>query len=313
MGYSGRYHAASLAAVFLALAVGILIGVGFGSDIVTGTADDLEASLESDLDDARAEIDDLQGQLDAEREFEAAVYPAVVADRLRSQRIALVALGGLEEGLARDVEATVGPAGGDLAEVAVVRDPPNLEDLASTVNERRARAIERGDPEELRAMGERAGRALVRGSDAFDRLRGTLLSRYSGRPGGIEGVVLVRKRATDLEPEQEAASDALEDGLVEGLSSQATTVGAEASDADPSSIVFFDDHGLASVDSIDRISGRVALVYALTGSATGNFGIKETADSLLPDLLPPGEGAAGSDAGAAPGARAGASAGADAR
>ena len=47
MGYSARYHAASLAAVFLALAVGILIGVGFGSDIVTGTADDLEQSLAS--------------------------------------------------------------------------------------------------------------------------------------------------------------------------------------------------------------------------------------------------------------------------
>ena len=28
MGYSARYHAASLAAVFLALAVGILIGAG---------------------------------------------------------------------------------------------------------------------------------------------------------------------------------------------------------------------------------------------------------------------------------------------
>jgi len=30
MGYSGRYHAASLAAVFIALAIGILIGVGLG-------------------------------------------------------------------------------------------------------------------------------------------------------------------------------------------------------------------------------------------------------------------------------------------
>src|SRR5919106_1796215 len=32
-GYSARYHAASLAAVFLALAIGILIGVGFGEDV----------------------------------------------------------------------------------------------------------------------------------------------------------------------------------------------------------------------------------------------------------------------------------------
>ena len=37
------------------------------------------------------------------------------------------------------------------------------------------------------------------------------------------------------------------------------------------------------------ISGRVALVYALTGAASGNFGVKDTADSLLPDLLTPDE------------------------
>ena len=49
MGYSARYHAASLAAVFLALAVGILVGVGFVSDVVSGTAEDLEQSLKSDL------------------------------------------------------------------------------------------------------------------------------------------------------------------------------------------------------------------------------------------------------------------------
>ena len=47
MGYSGRYHAASLAAVFLALAIGILIGVGLGHNVVSGTTKNLEQSLEA--------------------------------------------------------------------------------------------------------------------------------------------------------------------------------------------------------------------------------------------------------------------------
>jgi Copper transport outer membrane protein, MctB len=38
------------------------------------------------------------------------------------------------------------------------------------------------------------------------------------------------------------------------------------------------------VDDIDRTAGKVALVYALAG-ASGHFGVKDTADSLLPDLL----------------------------
>jgi hypothetical protein len=37
LGYSARYHAASLVAVFLALAVGILIGAGLGDNLVSDT------------------------------------------------------------------------------------------------------------------------------------------------------------------------------------------------------------------------------------------------------------------------------------
>jgi hypothetical protein len=287
MGYSARYHAASLAAVFLALAVGILVGVGFGSDIVNGTANDLQKSLESDLDEARAQVDDLQVQLDSEHAFEQAVFPAVVANQLRAERIALVGLGGLDQTTANDVGAAVDAAGGTLAEVAVVREPPDLEALAGTLAGRRSRAIARGDEEELRILGERSGHTLVRGGPSFDQLRGTLLSRYSGKAENIDGVIVVRQRPETLDPPQETATTALEDGLITGLSAAATTVGAEATDSDPSSIGFFDSHGIATVDSIDRISGRVALVFALSAGASGNFGIKDSADSLLPDLLAP--------------------------
>ncbi|MET0927299.1 MAG: copper transporter [Solirubrobacterales bacterium] len=289
MGYSGRYHAASLAAVFLALAVGILIGVGFGSDIVTGTADDLQQGLENDLEDARAQVDDLQGELEAERTFEAAIYPAVVEDQLRSREIALIGIGGLDQGIAGDVDAAIGPAGAEVTEVAVARNPPDLEALAQTVGERRAREVERGDPEAVQFAAERAGRALVEGGPRFDSLRGSVLSRYSGSPDGIDGVVVVRDPPEDLDPDEQQASDALQQGLVDGLADASITVGAETTGDDPSSIPFFDDRGIPTVDSVDLLSGRVALVYALTGAASGNFGVKDTADSLLPDLLTPDE------------------------
>ena len=54
MGYSARYHATSLIAVFLALAIGILVGAEFGGDALTSTRKDLEHSLVGNLQDARA-------------------------------------------------------------------------------------------------------------------------------------------------------------------------------------------------------------------------------------------------------------------
>jgi hypothetical protein len=61
----------------------------------------------------------------------------------------------------------------------------------------------------------------------------------------------------------------------------------ERSETEPSEIGFFTDNGTtATVDSVDLISGRVALAYALVGSE-GQYGIKSTADRLLPGLRHP--------------------------
>ncbi len=291
MGYSGRYHAASLAAVFLALAVGILIGVGFGSDLVTGTADDLEQSLQSDIEAKNEQIDDLESQLAEEREFSSAVAPAVVEDRLRERDVAVVAFGELDEDLSDNVREAIEPAGATVREIAVVREPPD----AAAVEEGLPRRRNRGETreEQLTRAATLAGEALIRGGDRFEALRTALFSRYSGDPGGLDGVVIVRQQPEDMSERETADSSLIEDGMIDGMQNALAEfpglepiaiVGAERTDTDPSSIDFFADHGAASVDNVDQLSGQVALVYALAG-AEGEFGVKETADALLPDLL----------------------------
>jgi hypothetical protein len=63
-------------------------------------------------------------------------------------------------------------------------------------------------------------------------------------------------------------------------------VGVETSIAEPSSVSFFGANDLSSADDIDMTAGQVATVFALLG-AEGSFGVKGSADRLLPDLLPP--------------------------
>jgi hypothetical protein len=65
-------------------------------------------------------------------------------------------------------------------------------------------------------------------------------------------------------------------------------VGVETSTAEPSSVSFFNGNDLTSVDDVELAAGQVATVFALLG-AEGSFGIKGSADRLLPDLLPPAE------------------------
>ena len=79
----------------------------------------------------------------------------------------------------------------------------------------------------------------------------------------------------------------MEAGLLDGIAGAGLeTVGVERSDAEDSSIALFEAHEIPTSDSIDLTAGRVAAVFVLLG-ADGNFGIKESADQLLPDLLVP--------------------------
>lgn len=291
MGYSGRYHAASLAAVFIALAIGILIGVGLGHKVVSGTTKNLEQSLKSDLASARGRADDLQGQLNRQNEFEQQAFPALAGRVLRGDRIAVVALGALPDDIKGDVQEVVGPdspTGAALAEVAVVREPPDLSAIAAAAPKGSEGSKVARDRTALTSVAKRMGRSLVFGGPTFKRFRGAMLDQVSGRPGGIDGVIVIRQQPTDLAQHQASETATLESGIMAGLKdTQAPVVGSERTDTQPSSISFFTSNGAtATVDSVDLISGRVALVYALNGTE-GNYGVKATADRLLPALRHP--------------------------
>jgi hypothetical protein len=283
MGYSSRYHAASLAAVLVALAVGILIGAALGSDVITGTAENLEEDLGEDLDRLRAENADLEADLEVERSFERQIYPTVVAGRLEGREVALVALGEVDTAAVTGaVEEALGPAGATLGQVAEVAEPPDAAALIEALRPSARRALPRGEALELAAR--KAGEGLLSGEDLGDA-REALFSGFSGEPAGIDAAIIVRAGTDGLEPRDEADTERLEAGLLDGMARTGKrVVGAERTDDDPSQIEFFTDRGLASVDNLDTVAGQVALVLALDG-AQGAFGTKETAEGLLPDLV----------------------------
>ena len=214
MGYSSRYHAASLAAVFAALAIGILIGAGFGQDVVSNTSESLKKSLEGDLSDARAEIDDLNSELDAEHQFSDQAYPALVDGRLEGERVGLIAIGGLQPGVSGDVEAALEPTGATLAEVAVVRQPPDTQGLADMLAGTRFDRVDR-QPELLEDLGRIAGRQLVTGGRLIDDARDQLLTRFSGGAERLDSVIIVRDPPDNLSPDEQDATDAFEAGLLD--------------------------------------------------------------------------------------------------
>lgn len=284
MGYSAKYHAVSLVAVFLALAIGILIGAEFGGDALTSTRKDLENSLTSNLQDARSQADELSGQLGRSNEFAERVYPALVRNKLHGRRIGVLALGNLPGNTSTAIEEALGPTGARLAGVGVVREPVDLHALAGDLAKTRLAAIRR-NPDVLTEFGTGVGRQIVRGGTLLERVRGHLFSRASGNFGALDGVIVVRQQPEEMGQVQRANANQLEAALLSGIAGTRTpAVGVETSTAEPSSVSFFHGNDLSSVDDVDLPAGRLATVFALLG-AEGSFGIKGSANQLLPDLL----------------------------
>jgi hypothetical protein len=290
MGYSARYHAVSLVAVFIALAIGILIGAEFGGDTLSNTRRNLEESLVGNLQDARDRSEQLGGELNRSNEFAERVYPVLVRDQLDGRRIGLLAIGELPGNISDAVEEALGPTGARLVGVGVVREPVDVRGLASDLSKTRFADIAQ-NPDTQSAFGTGIGRQLVRGGSLVENVRGHLFSRASGNFGALDGVIVVRIQPEEMGPKRTAVAGQLESGLMSGIVATKTpAVGVETSDSDSSSISFFQSNDLSSVDDVDLVAGRLATVFALLGTE-GSFGVKSGADRLLPDLIVPPAGA----------------------
>jgi hypothetical protein len=287
MGYSARYHATSLIAVFIALAVGILVGAEFGGDALTNTRRDLEHSLVGNLQDARSRADELDSQLGRSNEFGERVYPVLTRDRLSGKRVAIVAMGGLPSDVTTAVEEALGPTGAKLVGVGVVREPVDLAGLAGDLSRTRFFDL-RTNPDALTALGTGLGRQLVIGGTLPEFVRGHLFSRASGSFGALDAVIVVRDQPEEMGPVQRTRASQLESALLSGITATRTpAVGVETTTADPSSISYFQSNDLSSVDDVEETAGQLSLVFAMLG-AEGSFGVKGSADRLLPDLLTEG-------------------------
>lgn len=277
-----RYHALSLAAVFLALGIGIVLGVTIGDSLVSETEQSIRSSLRGDVSDARDRAERLDRELAQRNEVIERSLPALVSGRLAGERVAIVAFGELPDGISSPVNDAVDEAGAAIDSESVVEIPPDERALGDAAGGRFARLGSNADL--LAELGERIGRSIAAGGRLAQRLERRLDDAFRGDFRGADAVIVYRRPQDDVPDTARALEEAIVRGL---LRSGVPVVGVERGDTDPSQIGFYEDNDLSSVDTVDVPAGRAALVFALDG-ARGSFGFKDSADAPLPE--PPGGG-----------------------
>lgn len=281
-----RYHVASLTAVFLALVIGILVGVGIAD---RGLLDKTKKSLlESRVAQLRTQLDQASKRSAlSDREQRAAdlylqtTYPVLVRNRLRNKRIAVVYIGSKDDPKVRtSIQNALLDSGAQQVRLRRLKMPID----ASTVD---ARLASQADDKsyigkgKLESLGKALGEEVVDGGDMplWDTLAETLAAeRIDGGKQPVDGVIVVRT----VSPQKGGTSKFLL-GLYKGLSSKGVpAVGVEATDAAHSAVGAYRRAGLSSVDDIDTLSGQLGVVLLLAGSPPGQYGLKATANQSFP-------------------------------
>jgi hypothetical protein len=283
-----RYHVASLAAVFLALIIGILVGVGISDRGLVDTAkrnllEHEVANLQKRLDNQATQATDQVRQQQAAQAFVNGTYPTLVHNRLKNKQVAVVFVGSADQGLRSVVGQTLTESGAQQLRLRALKVPFDVRQIEAALKNQPAAAGLRGNVN-LEPLGQALGQELAAGGDTplWNSLTEALgEEQLGGSRAPADGVVVMRTAKPQHGP---AARFVL--GIYEGLASaNVPAVGVEQTDAKPSAAGAFRQAGLSSVDDVDTKVGRLALVWLLKGASPGQYGVKKSAgDGELPPM-----------------------------
>lgn len=305
-----RYHLVSIIAIFLALAVGIVLGT---TALNGPAAQDLRnrvRNLSSDKNDLRGQKDTLQQQLDADGRFISTVTPALVAGKLKGQRVAVLSAPGVRGGLRTDVIGALRTAGATVSPQLQLTsdwvDPAQDRSLDDLVTRLTAAGgdVPTGSGSE-RAAAELADGVLARsGSTAPStrRVAGTVAAyqragflNVDGAPGkpATLALLLVPEPVATPATATYTAKALLQLAVAADRRAAGTVVAGPVAAAGPGGAVAAvrADRGasgaVSTVDTADTPTGQVLAVLALAEQAagrSGSYGAGPGADPVPPTV-----------------------------
>lgn len=294
MHLSLRDHIVSLTAVFLAMVVGILVGIALSSDeSLRRQMDRQNARFNALMDETsalREELDADKTRLAAADRFAQDVASGLLGGRLTGARVALVYLGTRREPpFGSALEKMLRRSGADVVcQIMVPSDfsrrvleagPSVLQPAASSHEES---TIPEGSASEAARM---IARAVSRGGAQalFDRCEREGIAWAHGDTSGPPTHIVVVGQSEEMIATRTEELDL--PFLRELIDEKVPTYACESLDTRPSLMHYYQRLGLSTIDNVDTALGQMALVLAMAANDRGDFGVKDTADRPYPPGL----------------------------
>jgi hypothetical protein len=307
-----RYHLVSIVSIFLALAVGIVLGAGPLQGELGDTLTNEVAGLRKDKADLNEQLSEANTGLDARDSYIGETNPTVLDTTLEAQRVAVVVLPGADAAVVDSTEATLRSAGSAVVSTTTVADTWVSTDEA--VIEARDTAVREAatsagvDVSDSGSVSPRdvllaalLARTAADATDAvepdraraaLDTLAGADLLDVASDDFQIADLVVVVAGATTEsdQPAQEEAADRWVDLIIalDARASGSLVAGETSTVEDGVDVVFSvrnDEtarEGVSTVDNAGSALGQASVVHALVqqrAGEVGQYGLADGADA----------------------------------
>jgi hypothetical protein len=294
-----RYHIVSLVAVFLALAVGIVVGTTALNGPVTSDLRRQVNDLKKERSSLAAQNKTLQGQVDDAGQFAAAFGPAITGGTLTSQHILLVGLPGVGIGAEDAINSQLTAAGaqitGRLNFTAGFIDPSQASSIATLVTGNNPVGNTLPVTSDSGLLGASALAFVLTGSGQQTDLKSVLtgfagLHMISSDPQSIESAKTIVVIGSGSLPKTGSAGQNELD-LVSALAGQGAkvVVAGDAGSATSGIIALVRGSGskatVSTVDNADSAVGQISTTLAVAGAVNGQvgqYGTQKGADAVFP-------------------------------
>jgi copper transport outer membrane protein MctB len=301
---SFRYHIVSLVAVFLALALGIVVGTTALNGPVTSDLRHQVNDLKKDRSELADQVKALQGQVDTAGQFATTFGAQLVAGTLKDQKVLIIALPGaatgMQDGIATELTAAGAKITGRLELAASFADPAqsdSIQSLATGPSHPLGLTLPE-NTSDARVLGAALLAFVLTGHGESTDLK-TVLTGFSGLhmissdPQGIEPAQTVVVIGNGSLPKNAYAGEAGLD-LVAQLSASGgkVVVAGDTGSAQGNGIVAEVRGGapkstVSTIDNANSAFGQVSTVLAVAAtqdSQVGHYGTAKGADAIFPTL-----------------------------
>ena len=301
-----RYHIVSIVAIFMALAVGIVLGSGPLKDDISGFLEDRTQQLAQEKVDLQSDVSALRTEIDSSEQFAELAQPVLVENLLISHVTTVIVLPDVDGDEVDAVEDVVSAAGGVVGERVTIEPAwgdPEQSEILGRVAEGVARGGRDEDPYQLasevlaNALLTPGGRAV--GEPSLDSIAALAAFESEGFISADEDEVIRGDTAIVIGPGGVVASADLAvvplltalDGVGVGTVLTAP-LGSDQTDGVVGVLRASDADGVvSSEDRLDTVNGVTVTVLALAeqiAGGVGHYGTGEGSDGPAPDPLPRG-------------------------